>query len=69
MLYSSHIAPQADGRREPVHDQDNEGPRKRQYPPLYEKLVPIALGALVLIVILLLLVILAVLAGLFPTGS
>jgi len=39
---------------------------KRHYPPIYEKLVPIALGVIVFIIILLVLVIFGVALGLLP---
>jgi len=48
---------------------DSHTPRKRQYPPLYEKVVPIALGIIVLAIIVLLLIILGVALGLFPWGG
>jgi hypothetical protein len=41
-------------------------PVKRQYPPVYEKLVPIALALIAVIIIVLLLVIVGVALGLFP---
>ena len=39
----------------------------RQYPPMYEKIVPFALGALALIVIVLVVVTVAVALGVIPT--
>ena len=39
---------------------------KRQYPPFYERFVPIALGIIAVIVVVLLLIIFAVALGLFP---
>ncbi len=42
------------------------GPRKREYPPIYEKVIPIALGILAALIVVLLLVIVAVLTGLLP---
>ena len=39
---------------------------KRQYPPFYEKAVPIALGIIAIIIIVLLLIIIGVALGLFP---
>lgn len=47
-------------------DQGDEGPRRREYPPVYEKLVPIALGIIAAIIVVLLLVVLAVMLGLLP---
>lgn len=49
-----------------VNDEEKGGPPKRQYPAFYEKVVPIALGIIVVAIVLLLLVVLAVLTGLFP---
>jgi hypothetical protein len=39
---------------------------KRQYPPLYEKAVPIAVGIIGLAMVVLLIIALSVLLGLFP---
>ena len=39
---------------------------KRQYPPLYEKVVPLALGIIVVAIIVLLAIIVSVALGLFP---
>ena len=45
----------------------HDAPRpKRQYPPLYERLVPIALAIIAVIIVVLLLIILSVALGLFP---
>ncbi len=41
----------------------------RQYPPLYEKVVPFALGALAIIVIILVVVTIAVALGIIPTAT
>jgi hypothetical protein len=49
-----------------MNDKENSSPSKRQYPPFYEKVVPIALVIIVVAIVLLLLVVLAVLSGLFP---
>ena len=49
-----------------MHDKDNHTPPKRQYPPFYEKAVPIALGIIAIAIIVLLLIIIAVALGLFP---
>ncbi len=46
-------------------NQDGQPPAKRHYPPVYEKVVPIALAVIAVIVIVLLLVILGVALGLF----
>jgi hypothetical protein len=47
-------------------EKNNMSRTKREYPPVYGKLVPVALGIIGLIIVLLLLIILAVLLGLFP---
>ena len=48
-------------------NEPKDAPRpKRQYPPLYERLVPIALGIIAVIVIILLLIIVSVALGVFP---
>ena len=47
-------------------DKPDRPPPQRRYPPLYEKLVPIALGIIVLIIVALLLIIVGVALGLFP---
>ena len=44
----------------------DQGSRSREYPPVAEKLVPIALGIIAVIIVLLLLVVLAVMLGLVP---
>ena len=49
-----------------MSDREGSESHQREYPPVYEKLVPIALGIIGLIIIVLLAVILAVLLGLFP---
>ena len=41
-------------------------PPKRQYPLVYEKIVPVALIAIAVIIVVLLLVVAAVMLGLFP---
>lgn len=41
-------------------------PSKHQYPPVYEKIVPVALIAIAVIILILLLVAAAVVLGLFP---
>ena len=47
-------------------DTDNDKPPKRHYPPFYEKVVPIALGIIVVVVVILLFIILGVALGLLP---
>ena len=49
-----------------VAQNDRKGPRKRQYPPVYEKVVPIALGIVVVAIVILLAVIASVVLGFFP---
>jgi hypothetical protein len=49
-----------------MDDPPNTPRKKRQYPPLYERLVPIALGILAAIIVILLLVIFSVALGVFP---
>ena len=49
-----------------MSDQDNHKPPKRHYPPLYEKLVPIALGIILALIVVLLLIIFGAALGLFP---
>ena len=50
--------------------EDNEKPIRhqpeRQYPPFYERFVPIAMGIIAAIIIVLLLIIFSVALGLFP---
>ena len=53
-----------------MSDQRKQAVEKREYPPVYEKLVPIALGIIAAIIVVLLLIVLAVVLGLFPgSGS
>jgi hypothetical protein len=47
-------------------DRRDERRTRREYPGIYEKAVPIALGIVVAAIVILLLVILAVALGLFP---
>ena len=42
---------------------------KRQYPPLYEKIIPIALGIIALAILALLVISVAVALGVFPGGA
>jgi hypothetical protein len=49
-----------------MYDENNQSPPKRQYPPFYEKAVPIALGIIAVVIVVLLLVIIGVALGLFP---
>ncbi len=45
---------------------EDENSPQRQYPPVYERVVPIVLGLIVFAIVVLLFVILAVALGLFP---
>lgn len=47
-------------------DKDPEPAPKREYPPFYEKAVPIAMAVIVVAIVILFLVVLGVLLGLFP---
>jgi len=44
-------------------DEEKTTPPKREYPPVYEKLVPIALAVIVVVIAILLLIILGVALG------
>jgi len=43
--------------------------KPRRYPPVYEKIVPFALGALALIIVILIIVTIAVALGVIPTAA
>jgi hypothetical protein len=49
-----------------MDDQENAGSPKRQYPPFYEKAVPIALAIIAVAVVILVVVALLVVLGIFP---
>ncbi len=49
-----------------MSNKDNSTPTKRQYPPIYEKAVPIVLALIAIGFVVLLVVIFAVVLGLFP---
>jgi hypothetical protein len=49
-----------------MDDRKNKPPPKREYPPLYEKIIPIAVGIIVFAILVLLLVIVGVVTGLLP---
>jgi hypothetical protein len=53
-------------RRETMQDRERKASRKREYPPIYEKVVPVALLLIVVAIVILLVVVLGVLLGLFP---
>ena len=42
---------------------------QNQYPPLYEKVIPIALGIIVVAIVVLLVIVVGVALGLFPGAS
>ena len=48
---------------------DKHGVPKRRYPVFYERVIPIALGIIVLAIVVLLIMILGVALGLFSTGG
>jgi hypothetical protein len=58
--------PGADGGNERMNDKDDRAPPKRQYPPFFEKAVPIALAIIAAAIVILLLIIVGVALGLFP---
>ena len=47
-------------------EEDKATPPKREYPPLYEKVIPVALVIIVIVVVSLLLITIGVALGLFP---
>jgi hypothetical protein len=49
-----------------MSDRNTERPPKRQYPPVYEKVVPIALVLIALAIAIVLVIIFGVALGLFP---
>ncbi len=49
-----------------MNDERKRTPSKRQYPPFYEKAIPIAVGVIVVIIVILLIIIVGVALGLFP---
>lgn len=49
-----------------MNDNDNRTSPKRQYPPFYEKAVPIAIGIIVVVIVILLIIIIGVALGLLP---
>ena len=49
-----------------MNDKHKHTPPKRQYPPFYEKVVPIAIGVIVVVIVILLVIIVGVALGLFP---
>ena len=56
-------------RRGDMSKNDNRTPPKRQYPPVYERVVPIALGIIALAVVVILIIIIGVALGFFPSGG
>ncbi len=51
-----------------MEDKDNQTHTKRQYPPLYERIVPVVLGVIVIAIVVLLFISVGVALGLFPGG-
>jgi hypothetical protein len=49
-----------------MKEPNNRPAPKRQYPPFWERAVPIAVGIIVVVIVVLLLIIFAVALGLFP---
>lgn len=49
-----------------MNDKDNRTLPKRQYPPFFEKAVPIAIGIIAVVIVILLIIIVGVALGLFP---
>jgi hypothetical protein len=49
-----------------MDEKNNQMPPKRQYPPFYEKAVPIALGIIVIVIVVLLIIIVVVALGMLP---
>jgi hypothetical protein len=52
-----------------MSNSDKRTTPKRRYPAFYEKVIPIALGIIVLAIVVLLVLILGVALGLFSTGG
>ena len=48
---------------------DNQSKNKRQYPPFWEKFIPIAIGIIVVIIIILIIIIFDVALGLFTNSG
>jgi hypothetical protein len=49
-----------------MSEPQNNPPPKREYPPLYEKVIPIAVGIIVVAIVILLVIIVGVVTGLLP---
>lgn len=49
-----------------MNEKENHTAPKGQYPPFWERVVPLALGIIVVVIIILLLIIIAVALELFP---
>jgi len=49
-----------------VLNQEDKTPPKRTYPPVYEKVLPFALGMVALLIFVLILISLIVVLGIFP---
>ncbi len=50
-----------------LQEDRRDTPPKRQYPPIYEKLVPMALITIAVVIVLLLVVVLVILLNLIPS--
>jgi hypothetical protein len=49
-----------------MSDKDQDESRRHQYPPFWDKAVPIAVGIIVVVIVILLVIIVGVALGLFP---
>ena len=48
---------------------ENQSKKRRQYPPFWEKFIPLAIGIISVIAIILIIIILVVALGLFPNSG
>jgi uncharacterized membrane protein YidH (DUF202 family) len=46
--------------------EDDKEQRRRQYPPIYEKAIPLVLAIIAIVIVVLVLIILGVILGVFP---
>jgi hypothetical protein len=49
-----------------MSERQNNPPPKREYPPLYEKMIPIAVGIIVIAIVILILIIIGIVTRLIP---
>ena len=49
-----------------MEEKRNSTPQKHQYPRLYEKIIPIAVGLIALAIVILIIIIVGVIFGWFP---